>query len=378
MRTSRAVLWAACCLAAASAVAAGAAPQEAPAAIKNLAGLPANLWVLIHREDDSGGKKFARAVYAENVDRLYLWGTGGRQPARNVYVRYELESLDPAAPAWLPAFPAPMRGKWTADDYPPFRILGQSGPDGLKYDEGPRLQCVGGYNATNLVRWWDFDGVLRPSPIHTFNMACWDSRRQRAVYYSDGCTFALDPATNTWTDLKAKNHPTTCRTLAWASMAYDPEKDRVLLFGGGLATNPRGGAPTWLYDCAADTWRRPALEVEPPLRCNAPIIYDPATKRMVLFGGYDQASALNDTWVYDCREGRWEERRPKTAPPPMYAPAAAAVPGGGRILVCGPDARQVKLHHQSTSSAIKQTWVYDVAGNTWTPVHGDLRLEGND
>jgi hypothetical protein len=355
----------------------GATPAP-EAAAGGLDKLPPNQWVLIHQEDDSGGKRFARAVFAENVQRLYLWGTGGRQPARNLFLRYELESFDPEHPQWQPAFPAARQGLWTAEGFPPFRILGQSGPDGLKHDEGPRLQCVSGYNATNLVRWWDFDGVQRPSPIHTFNLACWDSKRQRIVYYSDDCTFALDPGNNSWTDLKPKNHPATCRTVAWASLCYDPANDQVLLFGGGLGTNPGGGAPTWIYDCAVNVWRRPQLTVEPPLRCNAPITYDPATKRMVLFGGYDQAAALNDTWVYDGREARWEKRTPQVAPPPMFTPAAAAVPGGGKILVCGADARKIKLHHQSRTSAVKETWVYDVSANRWTPLDGGLNLEGYD
>ncbi len=338
--------------------------------------LPANEWTPIHSEDNSGGKQFARAVYADNVNRLYLWGTGGKMPARNVFLRYELESLDPTNPTWLPAFPRAMAGKWTAEDFPPFRIYGQSGPDGLKYDEGPRLQCVGGYHATNRVRWWDFDGLLRPSPIHTFNMACWDSKRKRIVYYSDGCTFALDPATNTWTDLKPKNYPSTCRAVAWASMCYDPARDRILLFGGGLATNPSGGAPTWIYDCGHNVWRRPKLNVEPPARCNAPVVYDAAHRVMIMFGGYNQAAALSDTWAFDCETDRWEQRRPKLAPPPMFAPATAAIPGGGKVLVCGFDARKVTIHHQTSTSAVKDTWVYDVAEDRWTPIHTGLKLAG--
>ena len=336
--------------------------------------LPANTWTLIHSEDASGGKTFATAVFADNVDRIYLWGTGGSKPARNVYLRYELESLRPADPKWLAAFPRAGRGAWTAKKFPPFRIYGQSGPDGLKYHEGPRLQCVGGYNHTNRIRWWDFGPVRRPSPVYTFNMACWDTRRKRIVYFCDGFTFALDPATNTWTDLKPTRGPTTCRTVAWASMCYDPAGDRVLLFGGGLATNPSGAAPTWIYDCAANAWRRPKLDVQPPPRCNGPIVYDPANKLMILFGGYNQSAALNDTWVYRCAEGRWQRRRPPVAPPPMSAPAAAVIPGGGRILVCGHDASKVKLHHQASTSAVKETWVYDVADNTWTPIDGRLKL----
>ncbi|MCL4203769.1 MAG: hypothetical protein KJ000_14810 [Pirellulaceae bacterium] len=345
-------------------------------AVDDFRHLPANVWILIHREDSSGGKAFARAVCAENVDRLYLWGTGGAMPARNVYLRYELESLQPTAPQWLPASPLAAEGKWSRDDLPPFRILGQSGPDGLKYDEGPRLQCVGGYHATNRVRWWDFDGIPRPSPIHTFNMACWDSKRQRIVFYSDGCTFALNPSDNTWTDLRPANFPTTCQTVAWASMAYDPAEDQILLFGGGLATNPGGGAPTWIYDCRENAWQRPSLVREPPLRCNSTVVYDPLSQRMVMFGGYDQSAALNDTWIFDGRQKRWEERKPPLAPPPMFAPAVALVPGGGKVLVCGYDASQVRLHQQASSSAIQQTWIYDVAENTWTPIHGDLSLPG--
>ena len=351
--------------------------EEDGQAIEDYSKLPANTWRLIHSEDNSGGKAFARLILADNVDQLYLWGTGGKKTARNVFQRYELESLDPKSPQWLPAFPESMRDEWTAADFPPFRIYGQTGPDGLNYDEGPRLQVVGGYNHTNRIRWWGFDGIKRPSPVHTFNMACWDSKRSRIVYFSDGCTFALDPDTNTWIDLKAKNYPTTCRTVAWAGMCYDPINDQVLLFGGGLATNPAGGAPTWLYDCAENVWYRPKLEVEPPLRCNSPIVFDPATESMIMFGGYDQTAALNDTWAFDCRTYRWRHRRLlKLAPPPMFAPAAALVPGGGKILVCGNDARKVKLNHRSATSADKETWIYDTIKNKWTSINADLRLAG--
>jgi hypothetical protein len=351
------------------------AAADEPVAVADYAQLPANRWTLIHREDNSGGKMFAKAVLAENVGRMYLWGTGGEMPARNVYKRYELESFDPASPAWQPAFPKSKQDQWTADDFPPFRILGQSGPDGLKFDEGPRLQVVGGYHATNRVRWWDFDGVMRPSPIHTFNMACWDSKRNRVLYYSDSCTFALDPTTNTWTDLKAEDHPTTCQHVAWASLEYDPLLDRMLLFGGGLATNPSGAAPTWFYDCAANKWERhtQAGEVPPP-RCNAPLVYDATSRKMFLFGGNNQAAALSDLWAFDCEHNKWQQLATKVTPPPMFEPAAFALEG--RLFVCGHDARQLRRNNLDSSSAVKETWVYDIAKNHWKPASADLRLPG--
>ncbi len=344
----------------------------------DLSELPPNRWTLLHEEDSSGGKTFAKLVYAENTGTLFLWGTGGKKPARNVYERYELEVFDADAekPSWDVAFPASADGKWTAKAFPPFRIYGQSGPDGLKYDEGPRLKTVGGYNSVNRIWWWDFDGIRRPSPVHTFNMGAWDSKRKRIVYYADGQTIALDPATRAWTDLEPNNHPATCRHLAWASMAYDTGRDRILLFGGGLATNPGGGAPTWAYDCKANEWSRIASDKEPPLRCNAALINDAASDSIVLFGGYTQAAALNDTWVFDCQGNQWRQRHPTPSPPPMEAPAAAHL-GGGKILVCGNDARRVRRTHVSSTSARKETWVYDVVKDGWTPVDNDLDLPGS-
>ena len=129
-------------------------------------------------------------------------------------------------------------------------------------------------------------------------------------------------------------------------MAYDPQGDQILLFGGGLATNPRGGAPTWLYDCADNEWRRPSWQVEPPLRCNAALVYEPVSRTMVLFGGYDQSAALNDTWVFDCQHRALGRRRPSGAAADVR-PAAARAAGGGKVLVCGYDARSVQAAPRS-------------------------------
>ena len=350
---------------------------DGPIEVVDYAKLPANVWTLIRDEPGDVGKTYARLINTASVDRLYLWGVGGKKAARNVYARYELESFSPAERVWREAFPASKADTWKSGAFPPFRFYGYSGPDGLKPTEGPRLRTVGGSAQVNTVWWHDFDGVKRPSPILTFNQACWDSKRNRIVYFADDQTFALDPATNTWTDLKAANHPACCKTLAWASLCYDAINDEILLFGGGLATNYLGGAQTWLYDCAKNEWRRPKMDVEPELRCVSPIVYNHKLKTMVMFGGYDQASALNDTWVYHCKDRRWERRTPASSPPPMYAPATAAIPGSGKVLIVGPNALLARQGH-SRLSAAKQTWVYDVAADTWTPIGEDLNLQGHD
>ena len=339
----------------------------------NIALPPSNEWHLLNHEPKDGGKEFARAIYADTTRELILWGTGGNKPTRNVYERYELEVYGPGIDGWVAAFP--QSKNWTADNYPPFRIYGQTGPDGLKFHEGPRLRTVSGNARFNRIQWWDFDGYGRPSPVLTFNQACWDSKRKRVLYHADGKMIALDPETRQWADLETPNYPDTCRALAWGMMAYDSGKDRVLLFGGGLATNPIGAAPTWFYDCEQNRWERPKLETEPPSRCNGALIYDAKTASFVLFGGYDMAAALNDTWIFDCKSERWEKRTPKPAAPPMYEPAHAVLPGG-KLFVCGNDARTIKMTHISQTSATKESWVYDIDAGTWTPVHAGLELPG--
>src|SRR5690606_21894976 len=144
--------------------------------------LPANKWTLLHQADGAGGKKFAHPMFAEDAGRLYLWGIGGRQPDRTRVERYELESFSPDELRWTPAYPASKQDKWSAADYPPFRIYGQGGTD------GPRMSYTSGFGIINRVTWWDFDGTKRPSPVNIFNQCCYDSKRKRIVFFAGGKT----------------------------------------------------------------------------------------------------------------------------------------------------------------------------------------------
>jgi len=339
--------------------------KAAPVPPRDLSKLPANTWVLLD-EVTGRGKRFARLLCAQGADRLVLWGFGGAMRDRATYARYELESFSPGEGCWIDALPAAKRRAWADGKWPPFRIYGMNGTD------GPRIRSVTSMRASR-VTFWDTDGVKRPSPAAVFNQCAYDARGRRVLFFVGGRTFALDPRTNTWSDLRPARRPTACATLAWGSLCVDPKRGRAVLFGGGLALNPEGGARTWIYDGAGNTWRRPKLDAEPPLRCCAPLVYDPASDAMVLFGGYDQAAALNDTWLFRCGENRWERRRPKIAPPPMFTPATAVVPGGGCVLVCGVNALTARRTHSRTRN-VKETWVYDVAADTWRALAGELLL----
>lgn len=92
----------------------------------------------------------------------------------------------------------------------------------------------------------------------------------------------------------------------FASMVYDSENDRLLLFGGSRVLF--GGQPdsqsllndTWEF--SDSEWRKIASKSFPPTRAEAAMAYDEARKRVVLFGGYriqdGNYSFLGDTWEF--------------------------------------------------------------------------------
>lgn len=299
--------------------------------------LTANTWV---RVAEDGGKRFSNIVGAEQAGKLYTWGPGS----------FEVQSFDPTQGRWIDALPSSKVEAWGGGKGPIFLRLGQGGTkESLRYVP---------FDAGSAVTVHNIEGLSIPSPCNVFNQSCYDSSRHRILFYVGGKTLALKPVDNTWTDLKPKESPTACETLTWASMCYDPVNDEAMLFGGGMAFNLDGGSRTWLYDCKANTWRRLDAKVEPPLRCNSPLVFDKKSKSIVMFGGDTLAAATNETWVYRCAERTWEERMPNPSPPPMFLPATAAVPGGG-VLVFGVSAANQERKPQA------ETWIYDVGANSW-------------
>jgi hypothetical protein len=96
-----------------------------------------------------------------------------------------------------------------------------------------------------------------------------------------------------------------------ASMIYDPTTGRVVLFGGtgnsgGIAGTSIGSSQgalndTWTFD--GHRWSSVSGDT-PPARASASMIYDPAIRRVVLYGGCcDTNGYLNDTYLFDGQ--RW-------------------------------------------------------------------------
>jgi len=116
------------------------------------------------------------------------------------------------------------------------------------------------------------------------------------------------------------------------SAVYDLDNNRLIIFAGGVINsqcfafcalyndvwvlsnaNGNGGAPVWNQLTPAGTL--------PPARSAQAAVYDPVTKRMVIFGGGDDGIGdLNDTWVLTNANGigsssEWIRLSPGGGPP---------------------------------------------------------------
>ena len=115
-----------------------------------------------------------------------------------------------------------------------------------------------------------------------------------------------------------------------------------------------------------------SLDAEPAPRALSPIAYDAKTKRFVLFGGDHLDYMTNDTWVFDPAKQRWEQRHPKTAPPPRANHTLTATGDGKVRLSGGFTHNNTDIWYMGPLYQLRDDgdWVYDVAANTWTSLAG--------
>jgi hypothetical protein len=105
---------------------------------------------------------------------------------------------------------------------------------------------------------------------------------------------------NTWTYDGATwtlESPVTQPPLVYAaSAAFDPNMNALVLFGGGS-----GGVDqntTWRWLAAHRSWKRIVTGHSPPPREGAGMAYLPALRGVIVFGGQDSETPLNDIWKF--------------------------------------------------------------------------------
>jgi N-acetylneuraminic acid mutarotase len=179
-------------------------------------------------------------------------------------------------------------------------------------------------------------------------------------------TWAYDPKAKTWADMKPSG--ASPPELLESAMVYDTSKRRALLFGG---VGDDMFSHAWAYDAKANTWTdlKPTGTV-PPARRGGVLAFDPAGKRVILFGGWTAGDGLlNDTWSYTLATNTWKNLKPVSAPPARYLASMTYDTARKRMVLYGGLGKHIESLLGGATYEYDQMsdiWIYDPAKNTWT------------
>lgn len=157
-----------------------------------------------------------------------------------------------------------------------------------------------------------------------------------------------------WESLAPATSPSARADL---DMAYDPATKQLILFGGGQSS-PIGGSynnDSWKW--SGSTWVQLFPVTFPGARSNASMAYDPATKQLVLYGGFGPGlSLLQDTWVWNGIT--WKHVLTANSPPARHDASLGYDPISKQLILFGGS-----TVFDGTAMAA-DTWAW--TGTTWT------------
>ncbi|HYK94165.1 MAG TPA: kelch repeat-containing protein, partial [Thermoplasmata archaeon] len=153
--------------------------------------------------------------------------------------------------------------------------------------------------------------------------------------------------------------------VAGGAMAADPADGSVVYFGGQYSSTARPSGDTWKF--SGGTWvnRTSSLSGNPGARWNPALAADPSTDRVVLFGGATRATAWvdqNDTWQLS--SAGWV---PVTSSAPIPGRQAA------QLSYDSADAGLVLFGGYNETSVLDDTWLFNVSTG-WTQADPILHL----
>jgi N-acetylneuraminic acid mutarotase len=176
-------------------------------------------------------------------------------------------------------------------------------------------------------------------------------------YFND--TWAYTPATNAWTKLRPAGVLPPGRF--GHSLVYDPAGRKTILFGGVTATTNQPANDLWAYSSEANTWTRlnPAGG-SPPARTYPSMVYDPVTGQAILFGGWTGSSTFDDTWAYEPSTSKWHKLSTTGRPHARWGSSMVYDSASGKLILFGG-----LFGSYDGSNRLNDTWEFDPATNAW-------------
>jgi len=167
--------------------------------------------------------------------------------------------------------------------------------------------------STNL--WTNLTIVSDEYPfVRAYTSAVWNPlNREMLIHggYNDAITFlstwAYSFRNATWI------HRTSAPYARYVHAAgFDAERGVMTLFGSGEYDY----TDTWSYDVGSDSWA-PDKVLPGALRTASSAVFDPASKRLLVFGGHDTAGdCLDETWAFTLGTLGWTYFSPGYMQPP--------------------------------------------------------------
>jgi hypothetical protein len=207
---------------------------------------------------------------------------------------------------------------------------------------------------------WTPNPVSRsPSPRQSMAMA-YDPVRKVVVAFGGRTNPGMAVfSSETWLwDGKAWTRAAIRPALSFSWAAFDENLQRVLLYGEG----PDGVGQTWMWNGAQ--WN--AVEGPSPSdRSGAAMAFDPASQRVLLFGGLDDQAMklINETWAWN--GSTWSKLAPIHSPSPRQTVAMAPFAAKNEIVLVGGNGRD---------DVPADAWIWN--GSDWSQTGGvGARLE---
>ena len=257
---------------------------------------------------------------------------------------------------------------------------------GFAYDEQSGRMLVSGgrhgcdNSATNYIDTWTLNGstwqqqhpkVDGPGTMSSFVMADDPASRQVvALGVFSGCGVETGMFTWTGADWTQSDKSLALPDPSFSyTLTYDELTHQLLAVGSTHpmnATTPKEVEETWAWDGRGWTRLQPAHS--PPPLADAAAAYDPASRRVILFGGaavHDNGAAdavVADTWAWDGTD--WTHLQPATHPSAREGAAMATDAVQGRAMLFGGTDGSPGA---SGATVFGDTWAW--ATNIWVQLH---------
>jgi Galactose oxidase, central domain len=264
--------------------------------------LTSNLWEEINSDGDAPAARFGHnAVFDETQQLMVIFGgQAGPTFFSDVWV------YDPVSNVWAQINPGD--GDGTPRPRYGAAASARAGGSGLYVSHG--FTNDGRYDDTWLFnvqtgRWSDVSPATgdRPEQRCLVRMAT-DPDRERLLLFGGqsnnspylGDLWAYDTADRSWSEIETNNPP--ARNLY--SLVRNPVTGNLILFGGASKDGLRGDI--WIFDVEEDSWSAEVIdpnisELIPPRDSHDAVWLEDAAV-MLMFGGRDDSGMLNDLWIY--------------------------------------------------------------------------------